>query len=309
MINGDDSAARAKTTYYGLWKNIAGAVGLIESIGKTFRSREFVNINSTNYLRCEPREFKYMKDDGTVVLRQMPFKEVPFINLGIVYGNKRSGVMNLNDQSHPATTLASHARTLERQTPPDLWEAVYETFLLRNKEMMTMTRLPWFIPEWLGGLGLPIMGRHKPSELDLRMAQQILFNWKKKKPISIAHPTNNWMTRRIAQAGLPEPLETDIQGKETEWFEKVTGLKCLDLLFDSTVSIDDLYHQDIKGERQDPTNKAIKQNAKLWTPPKHALPQPLSTEALLYRQSHSAYLLPSKQALTTLTGSNKQTEE
>jgi hypothetical protein len=53
LINGDDVAIRGKKSTYSFWKAITAYGGLEESIGKTFRSRQFVNINSTNFLRGE----------------------------------------------------------------------------------------------------------------------------------------------------------------------------------------------------------------------------------------------------------------
>jgi hypothetical protein len=152
-------------------------------------------------------------------------------------------------------------------------------------------RCPWFVPQWLGGVGLPTgdWGEIKedgsqlghPSDLDRRIAGRILRNWKRERPISVAHQESGWRVWRLAEKRIPEEITTVYfqRGVNTEQYDHEMGRHVVNLLFDSNYSMKDLL-QEIVGSK---ASRAIKQNSKLWTPRAESLPEPLSDAQLLFR--------------------------
>jgi hypothetical protein len=127
------------------------------------------------------------------IAREMFFKETKYVNLGLMFGLKRSGqkigVDAVSDTSD--STLGERCRTLIRCCPPDIQEAVMRTFLHHHRRVLEKIGIPWFVPESWGGVGLPIVRQStempanyepgdplppckwSPSDLDLRVAARI----------------------------------------------------------------------------------------------------------------------------------------
>jgi len=280
LVNGDDVAARGQEEIINFWRAVMNFVGLEESVGKTYLSRKFVNMNSTNFTIGELHEVDDKKPDGSPVKRLCPFSLVHYINLGLMFGIKRSGAgVGLDDQASTRTNIGVRARQLLNLSPPSLRERVYEEFLNKHRKTLTQSRLPWFIPDWLGGMGLPITENHQPSDIDLRLAHLILINWKKQRPISLAHEETTWKTREIALKRLPKPNASPKDTPDTKEFATVVGLSCINLLFDSDVKIQDLMNT----VKRTHASKAIARNAKLWSPKGKKLPSALSLSDLQFQ--------------------------
>jgi hypothetical protein len=288
MINGDDIAMKCTVKGFEAWKVLTEFVGLKQSIGKTYYSREFVNINSTNYQRdaVNPSQTLFIYDKKNFILRRNPFKETKYVNMGLMFGLKRSGAsIGLNDQDDPRNNIGTRYRELIRSTPITMREDVHKRFIQKHWELLTSTNLPWFVPEWIGGLGL--LGVEKPSELDLRIAHQILYNWKKIRPISLAHSDANWKTWKLAEERVPKPFYVREKNQGVELYNKFVGDKVIDLLFDSNITLKDLFQEVKKGMK---TNSAIKHNASLWSAKRYkSLPGPLSYDDLLFKPIYNSY--------------------
>jgi hypothetical protein len=276
-INGDDVVLRSKESVYPYWQKIAAWVGLEESIGKTYVSREFFNINSRTYIRLTaPIKYQTTCGDRTVT-RERNFTKVKFINSGLLQGMNRSSVQDVEAHiDDPRLNIGAVAHVLVQETPEKVLPVVYDAFLERHKNALKRLRLPWFIPRWLGGLGLPPLGeKWTNSDLDLRIAARILFNWKKRKPIMLGSEGGPWRIRAEAEKRLP-PLKTeDFANKDSihvQAYERLLGLAGVNLLFDSNVQLSDLY------DEKDPTRinlSAIRHNEKLWNPSNGVLPPPI----------------------------------
>jgi len=109
-VNGDDGMARLRDRGYQAWLRISAAMGLRSSVGKTYFTREFVEINSRQFTRVvdDPDEVLVSKETGgklvrlpdgrqtftqrvlTVTKRLIVFRQVKFLNLGLLVGMKRS---------------------------------------------------------------------------------------------------------------------------------------------------------------------------------------------------------------------------
>jgi hypothetical protein len=311
-VNGDDVAAKSHHSIYRIWSRITGFAGLEESIGKTYVSREFVNINSLSFLYgidpvhlTEEEEEKGVVKVGTHLVevesrlyqtwlkdpsgpapskmtnRACPYTVVPYINMGLMMGLDRTmqvkngelvkaGFEVLDD---PRADLSSKAEWLVEHSPKDVVEAVYTEFLRTHKTMLDGTHLPWFLPKWIGGIGLPVLNENnRISELDLRIAMRIILGWNKgpkSRPIQIGMGQSAWQVRKLAKAGLPEYLPT-VKGSEAyEAGEELLGYKSIDLLFDSDVDLDSLK---TAVDRKRGVGAAIRHNQNLWRPGKSALP-------------------------------------
>jgi len=285
MINGDDNSFRSTRIGYEAWRHIAAFAGLKESVGKTYFSRDFVEINSTQFLRVEPKPKTVTGKTGRLVTRLVPFAITPYVNMGLMTGLKRSGLnIGLNDQNDPRNNIGVRYRELLRLCPEALREEVHKRFINHHRELLRRTRLPWYVPEWLGGMGLT--GLREPSELDRRIAQHILFNWKKHHPVSLAHQEAPWKTWEIASRRVPVPQWVRRKNAGVDEYTSVVATKCIDLLFDSRVELSDLFEN---REAHSRTVTAIGRNARLWRVPKGPLPPPMPLDDMLYRPVYASY--------------------
>jgi len=148
VVNGDDGLVRSSDQFAFIWESIARVAGLIPSIGKVYSHPVYCNINSTSY------EF-----------RSGNFKLIPYVNMGLVMGLGRSGVEKVSvgqaevDYDNPfVKSIGARHHALIESCPVDLRLAVHELFLLHNAGTLKNTRVPWYVPESLGGVGLkPIL--------------------------------------------------------------------------------------------------------------------------------------------------------
>jgi hypothetical protein len=159
LINGDDGLVCASDNFMEIWKNMVGSVGLLPSQGKTYKHIEMANMNSTCF-----------------IFRDGRFNHIPYLNFGLIVGNKRSGgkVTKFDifspekefDKELGRCTLGARHRELIASCPRRLVMFAHEYFLERNKEILeSVHNIPWYIPESLGGVGLaPIVLTEWPEE-------------------------------------------------------------------------------------------------------------------------------------------------
>jgi hypothetical protein len=291
MFNGDDVAAVCGPKGYRLWKTIQEFVGLKESLGKTYFSDRFVNINSTNFITGP--NYTFVNDVGKV--RTTPFALTKYINMGLLTGKKRSEAsISLNDEDDPYNRIGVQYRELIRNTPSGLIEKVHKTFLEHHGKLLAKARVPWYIPEWLGGLGLTGVGT--PSDLDLSIARRILLNWKEERPIQLGRKEATWKTWQLASKAVPKPNYTeDSTDPGIQEYNNLVAKKCIDLMFDGRTRLDTLMQAAAKGK----TQRAMNHNAKLWNPKPRGkkcvcrgIPQPLTKEELVFARKYETYSAP-----------------
>jgi hypothetical protein len=270
-VNGDDLVMKCNQTTRNVWKGILGQVGLQESIGKTFFSKKFLQINSRNFL---------VREKGLV--------QVPYVNMGLLYGLKKSGGQKgLFDQEDPTKTIGTRYRDLMNEAPDFLKEDIHELFINRHRKRLQKTHLPWYIPEWIGGIGLT--GFKEPSELDLRVAQKILFNWERERPQPINILKGSWKTWEIATKLVPKPYTVDIKNRGTEEYTEAVMLHVINLLFDSKYQLKDIFQETDK-ETVGEFWRRVKHNRKLWKPTPGTLPQPMDVRDLKYKGKWSSFV-------------------
>jgi len=155
MINGDDVVFRTTKAGHKIWERMTAFVGLETSLGKTFLTKAFAQINSTNFKKLDTPVDEYDSESG--ITRQMWFKQGQYINLGLLYGLKRSGEkVGLDVVADAKISLGARCRDLIRNCPLELRESVMRLFLSHHRQQLNQLRdIPWFVPEALGGVGLP----------------------------------------------------------------------------------------------------------------------------------------------------------
>jgi hypothetical protein len=171
LINGDDAVFRVNDIGYRNWERIAAFVGMKPSIGKVYLSKHFLNINSTTFNYREDG-FEEVAFDDSKKPETVRFQHVKSVNLGLMFGMKRSGGKTDAVDEGP-TSLGARARTLISDAPPGLGEVLLKKFIHENKPALTTVNLPWFLPEYLGGVGLPNVGKYCADDLTLRLARKV----------------------------------------------------------------------------------------------------------------------------------------
>jgi hypothetical protein len=227
VINGDDILARTTETAVARWRVCTACAGLAESVGKTYVSDEFFNINSTCYtvddeinilairksmydslgdLSFVTRTWKNkirstVSDAGNVedyvtwrpvdcsplsIITAYAFDdpesrlvEVPTLNLGLLYGVKRSGgAVSIDDGSEEREgSLSDRCHELIRHFDREKQMFLVRRFIKEHRDRFPGGNVPWFIPENCGGLGLPAFEGTDffPSNMDLGIAAAIQF--------------------------------------------------------------------------------------------------------------------------------------
>lgn len=152
-INGDDCVtAYTAPRFPEIWRGLGSVVGLTESVGKTYDDETFFTINSVLYKKEQSR-----------------WVEEPFINFGLLNGTGRSvSVTVKEDTKDSLLELGTRHRELIRTCPKGNVRNVHTLFLYLNCDTLREFKGSWFLPNWLGGLGLsPVQGY---SEKELRFA-------------------------------------------------------------------------------------------------------------------------------------------
>jgi len=141
VVNGDDGLVRAPDTFLPIWKDCAVLAGLKPSVGKVYSHTTYMNINSTSYELIE----------GKFVL-------LPYVNMGLIYGQTRSGPAihrkAVADNTGEELSLGARHHKLIELCPENLIPEVHKLFLKSNWKILSKVKIPWYIPETLGGVGL-----------------------------------------------------------------------------------------------------------------------------------------------------------
>ena len=272
LVNGDDIAMRCDGVVRDLWSKITGFAGLRESVGKTYFSREFVEMNSRVYMRLAEPIDGFDPSAVNNVHRPQWFRAVGFVNLGLLKGVKRSGLSVGKSSLYGDDSIGARARDLYSSAPPGLRDRCMEAFVSSNKKLLDTIKLPWFAPEWLGGVGLPDYfdsqgNYHGLSVQDLCIAQRILRNWSKERPIR--ETNGEWQIRRLVEkfAGIQKTVIEDV-GEEaearTQKSDEFFGECCVSLLMKSTIQLKHLREKLSDRGNSRGFSRAYNHNLRLW---------------------------------------------
>jgi len=138
MINGDDCLTPYNDERFPeIWENIAKLFGFEKSLGKTYASGEFFSMNST-----------------TFAVHPDHYELVPYVNFGLMTGMKRS-LDGVTDGMKVSELGVLHHQLIE-EAPSTLGLELTAMFIQEHKELLNSVKqdIPWFLPSWMGGLGL-----------------------------------------------------------------------------------------------------------------------------------------------------------
>ena len=140
--NGDDCILRGlKGRIRPMWELVCSLGGLHSSVGKTYFSTEFLVMNSVHYDVIKEADESHPETPFLV--------ERKYVNMGLVYGKSKSGEAN-----KAVYQLGTIHRALKRTCPPESFVAANRLFIQTHRSTLEKSGLPWFLPEWCGGLGL-----------------------------------------------------------------------------------------------------------------------------------------------------------
>jgi len=163
LINGDDCVFPAKGEGAVMWERLCHAYNMKPSIGKTYWSEKFLNINSTTF------ETVHWDEDPNVpeFLRSWYFFEVKYINYGLVLHMKRSGgTMGTESVFDKFCNFGQNSGELLRTLPDFCKESVYADYI-RNFGQIAKTcniKVPWYVPQHYGGVGIRPFGKRQFGE-------------------------------------------------------------------------------------------------------------------------------------------------
>jgi hypothetical protein len=312
MVNGDDGGAKGNRYLLKFWREIAYFFGFEESVGKTYFSKKFIQINSELFYRG-PTQFvdcDDLRNPGKQISRQTEFNSAPCVNLGLVYGYTRSeakvGITSAVESSRDYS-LGSRVRDMLRGHPEERKRQIFRLFRRHNWDLLSAIRVPWFMPEWCGGLGFPwILSQegesrlrwlsrsfehdHRPdledyefgpSEEDLRKATCILMNWSKNRPL-LDKVSPTWRVHSYVVSRLPcRPLVVRGDVKVSSYFKRnaqnytrLYGSLCVQTLLQR--KLDQL--MDPKPDQK--ALRCLRHNERLWSRAAYMSMSPLSKFAL-----------------------------
>jgi len=269
MINGDDCLFRTTQEGLALWKTITTFIGLTPSVGKFFFSREFAQINSANFERVEntdPIKFgEEYDEDGKVydIMRVNPYRKIGFVNLGLLFGIKRSGEkLGVDAAVNTVNGLGVRCRDMIRQAPPELHANLFRIFVKKHRSILDSVRVPWFMPERWGGLGLPEIAGEDGcvlfggiTDTDLKVAAR-LHEQPKLYPIRALPAEGTWHTHSYISKRYPvKPTNSNPTQGEKRSFDRLYGLLAVDCLF--TV-------QDLHKEKHKDAMLVLRRNERSW---------------------------------------------
>jgi hypothetical protein len=200
LINGDDCCFPMSNP--DLWVKFSAMVGLKNSIGKTFFSNEFVEMNSRTFMvDLDNKDIVLLPSGDKIDLR---FKEVPFVNFGLIKGMVRSSQVDGDCAIiERMTSLGECHHDLVRDLD-FAYEFLDSEFKIYNSKSLNgreLCGIPYYIPKWLGGLGLNPGPRffEKIKPIQRKQAKIIFQEYNQKKIAKISSEKTCLLDTRISE--------------------------------------------------------------------------------------------------------------
>jgi len=205
-INGDDVLFYSHSDEcYSIWKDLTAAAGLKFSLGKNYTSADFAMINSVLFRTSTVESLLHLDEDifGLDSFREAglddgptysegcfppggcqeasvlshTFRRVPYVNLGLMFG--QSKVLDVSDDlkkrakaQRGPNNVGSCGQALVSGFSGDVRENIISQFISRNSSLLrdVPAGVDWFLPKFLGGLGLPIPRDYEISDKSRKIA-------------------------------------------------------------------------------------------------------------------------------------------
>ena len=153
LINGDDCCF--KLVHFSSWEKVSRCVGLENSIGKTFFSPDFIEMNSRSFvIDVNHPEYGILSDGCRFGLH---FLETPFVNFGLLKGFVRSSSVKLDDIRFERICSLGECHTDLVKENYHFYTELDFLFKRFNRDLLEdplLSAIPYYVPKWLGGLGL-----------------------------------------------------------------------------------------------------------------------------------------------------------
>jgi hypothetical protein len=174
LINGDDCLFYGNNNIYEIWKILGKISGLEPSLGKVFRSKNFLQINSMNFKLVPTYVNYYLVNPDSEWPDARPyycnFKKVPTLLLRAVEGMSRSTALDVADDKFAAiSSLRSRQDACLLEAPKELRQKVNSFFWKKNRVLIQDSGLPWYVPREFGGLDMlpeDLNAQQEVSKLD-----------------------------------------------------------------------------------------------------------------------------------------------
>jgi hypothetical protein len=282
-VNGDDIAFIGTDDQFQKHERLTRRINFILSDGKVFISKEFVNMNSRFFRREEAKDHEVLRlRDGVEkrVIMKRNFYPVEYASLGTIVPNRVD-----YDRSKDLGSMGQrYIDSVQRM--PKAERVIHTLFCKKNKRALESVRVPWYIPSWLGGLGMTTsLTMEKISVLDRKITNKIFHNYNKTQPKNINNTEKIWVVWDKASEFLRETLpkgsitSTPVPNTEGErLFNEAMKFSCIQLLSDSNIDLKTLYKGKEKNSSsegsQKPTMRVkdetfirnLRYNEKIWAP-------------------------------------------
>jgi hypothetical protein len=178
-------------------------------------------------------------------------------------------------------SIGRRLRGVLEEVPENRRAEFYRYFIRHNISLLKLAETPWFMPETLGGLGLPIMSEggsfhapgqpvaFGPSDQNRQVLMKVLDAVQNGKgPKSVQNPTP-WKVHQRVMNMLPRrnlPLPADTSDEVLDRFKSFESSVYGALVFSTylRLSPQDLHDEAGKHNRNSVSVRAIKHNARLW---------------------------------------------
>lgn len=272
LINGDDCLFPCTERALHQWNFLGKVMGLKVNKAKSFWSREFCNINSRDFTM---RPSKNQPDEYL-------FHKVKFVNAGLLYGMKRSETSGLDMIADPKFTLGARARTLLSDAPFDLRPVLLAKFIEHHPQLFDTT-LPWHLPEWAGGVGLPDVQTQFDDvddqpwtkvrySRDLSGLKYMMIHWKEEQPRALhdvaALDVHEYVNDRLRPFVTQLKWGVGVIGKRDDnIYDTLYKLLCVEWMFEQSKGIDllnDLESPENERMKLPGARQALKHNENIW---------------------------------------------
>lgn len=269
LINGDDCLFPLTERGVRRWIYLGEIMGLKVNKAKSFWSRSFCNINSRDFVLQQSKQ----QSDEYI------FHKVKFVNAGLLYGMKKSETSGIEMVTDPKYTLGARARELIYDAPFDLQERLMAKFIEHHPQLFE-TNIPWHLPEWAGGIGLPDIQtefedvdeepwKRVRYKRDLGGLKYMLINWTEEQPRAL-HDVAKLDVHTYVQNRL-KPYVTELRmgvgvvgTRDDNIYNTLYKLLCMEWMFDFEHT--GSYLQNISKENTQGSTamSALRHNEKLW---------------------------------------------
>jgi len=212
LVNGDDCVMTYTLGQKQAWERVAALAGMEPSVGKCYWSSRFLQINSENFILERDDEGRYQ------------FESVPYHNFSLCSAQKAKG-----GEDRHWSDLGSSARHFIKGFDPKEQDRMISVFIRRQRPLLNKApdKISWFLPECLGGLGIPWLRDPAELERETTYRQRLLATYLRGRIEAGESPLRRGMSAQIpiwVQRGMREAARWEIPLKGS--LEEISVLRC-----------------------------------------------------------------------------------